>query len=78
MRSRASTVPAMKSAITPGSQWRGLCALVSEDMWPFVLVARTLVPPLARVLVPDHPPLRFGWSGTGGTACAFSIEVPHV
>ena len=78
MRSRAKTEPARESAFTPGSQWRGLRALVSQDMWPFVLVARTPVPPLARVLVPDHPPLRFGWSGTGGTSCVTSDEVPHV
>jgi hypothetical protein len=57
------------SAIAPGAPRRGLGAMSATYAIAFVQVTRTLAAPFAKVLIPDHPPLRFGWSGTGAVSC---------
>jgi hypothetical protein len=62
-------------AIAPGAPRRGRGPVSATSQPTFVQVTRTLAAPFARVLIPDHPPLRFGWSGTGAASCADSVRV---
>jgi len=66
---KAAKVP----AVAPGAPRRGLGRISATSAAAFVQVTRTLAAPLAQVLIPDHPPLRFGWSGTGAVSCADSV-----
>jgi hypothetical protein len=61
-------------AVAPGAPRRGRRPTAATSRGAFVQVTRTLAAPFARVLVPDHPPLRFGWSGTGAASCADSVR----
>lgn len=60
-------------AVAPGAPRRGRGPMSATSTAAFVQVTRTLTAPFARVLIPDHPPLRFGWSGTGAVSCADSV-----
>ena len=78
MTERAAVTPARNPAFTPGTPRRGRGSLFSVPLSLFALVTRTRATPLAQVLVPDHPPLRCGWSGIGAPACVFFSEVSDV
>lgn len=66
---RASLKTATNPAIDPGAPWRIRLHVGPAFSTAFVQVTRTFVAPLARVLIPDHPPLRCRWSGTGAVSC---------
>jgi hypothetical protein len=55
----------MTPAIDPGAPRRGLLPISATLHSLFAQVTRTILTPFARVLIPDHPPLRCRWSGTG-------------
>lgn len=61
-------------AIEPGAPRRGLMTVSATLCGSFVQVKRTFLAPLARVLIPDHPPLRCRWSGTGAVSCACCVQ----
>ena len=56
-------------ALGPGAPRRGCGPRSATSVAAFLQVTRTFAAPFARVLIPDHPPLRFGWSGTGAVSC---------
>ena len=70
--------PARKSAkvpaLAPGAPRRGRGPRSATSVTAFLQVTRTLTAPFARVLIPDHPPLRFGWSGTGAVSCVVVVR----
>lgn len=70
--------PAVKTATTPainpGAPRRGLVSLSATRHDLSVQVTRTFLAPLAQVLIPDHPPLRCRWSGTGAVLCVCCVE----
>lgn len=56
-------------ALAPGAPWRGRGPRSATSLAAILQVTRTFAAPFARVRIPDHPPLRFGWSGTGAVSC---------
>jgi hypothetical protein len=71
---RPAVKTAIDPAINPGAPRRGLLPISAASHGLFGQVTRTILAPLARVLIPDHPPLRFGWSGTGAASCVDSVR----
>lgn len=70
---RAVTTTARTPAIAPGTPWRSREAVRRLIRAVFAQVTHTLLAPLARVLAPDHPPLRCRWSGIGAVSCACEV-----